>query len=102
MTLDKILSPLSGGFMEPQIVKDQWVEVDGSEGGSLIPAELTGGLTTPTALADYYVGEIYEAELVTGWAARLSAPGYMDATEWMGLYDTPEEAAAALVEAYAE
>lgn len=102
MTLSTILAPLMGEFMVPQVVQDQWIEVDGSEGGSLIPADLTGGLTTPTALADFYSGEIYSAELVTGWAARLSAPGYMDCTDWSGVYDTAEEAATALVEAYGE
>ena len=32
------------------------------------------------------------------WGSRLSAPGYMDCTEWIGPCDSEEEAARELVE----
>lgn len=35
-----------------------------------------------------------------GWYARLQAPGYLDATDWIGPYASHEEALAALVEQY--
>lgn len=40
-------------------------------------------------------------EVIIGkWWARLQAPGYMDATEWMGPFDSERDARAAIVEAY--
>ena len=37
-----------------------------------------------------------------GWYARLSAPGYLDCTDWVGPYDTEEEALEALFDVYGE
>lgn len=36
------------------------------------------------------------------WYSRLSAPGYMDCTEWQGPYDTEEEALEGLYEVFGE
>ena len=41
-------------------------------------------------------------EVCEGFYCRLSAPGYLDATEWSGPYDTRDEALSALVDMYAE
>jgi hypothetical protein len=47
------------------------------------------------ALADYYDGSsIYSIELVRGWCARYSAPGYLDCTDWCGPYSAEDEALA--------
>jgi hypothetical protein len=35
-----------------------------------------------------------------GWYARQSAPGYLDATDWMGPFDTEQEALSELHEMY--
>jgi hypothetical protein len=35
-----------------------------------------------------------------GWFSRLSAPGYMDCTEWSGPFDTIEEAQADITETW--
>jgi len=43
-------------------------------------------------------GPVIEEE--TGWFARLSAPGYMDCTEWAGPFATEEEARDYIVETY--
>ena len=46
----------------------------------------------PAALRDYCENhEYWSLKLITGWGARLSAPGYLDATEWT-VYETREEA----------
>ncbi len=34
----------------------------------------------------------HERENETGWFCRLSAPGYMDATEWTGPFETEQDA----------
>ena len=39
-------------------------------------------------------------EEATGFWARLSAPGYLDCTDWSGPFDTEEEAARYLLETY--
>lgn len=41
-------------------------------------------------------------EYGAGWYARLSAPGYMDATEWSGPFGTEDEALEALYEMYGD
>ena len=35
-----------------------------------------------------------------GWYARLSAPGYLDCTDWMGPYKTAMKARAAVMDFY--
>lgn len=37
-----------------------------------------------------------------GWGARLSAPGYMDCTDWIGPFSTEQEAVEELYEMYGE
>jgi hypothetical protein len=43
---------------------------------------------------------IEEVERCEGWYARLSAPGYLDATEWHGPFDTEAEALASVKEMF--
>jgi hypothetical protein len=42
-----------------------------------------------------------QIDQIQGYGARLSAPGYLDCTEW-GVYDTKAEAKAALDEMYGD
>lgn len=53
------------------------------------------------AVSDFESGlegrEIAEISLVDGWGARLSMPGYMDATDW-GVFETQDEAMQYLLE----
>ena len=42
--------------------------------------------------------DAYDVDTATGWFCRLSAPGYMDATDWSGPYATEEEAREAIRE----
>jgi hypothetical protein len=37
-----------------------------------------------------------------GWLCRLSAPGYLDCTEWGGPFETEESAVEAIVELYGD
>jgi hypothetical protein len=54
------------------------------------------------ALRAYVNGHRFDSvELVEGWGARLSAPGYLDCTDWC-VFDTEEEAVAYLDETYGE
>jgi len=46
--------------------------------------------------------EIVSVECVRGWFARLSAPGYLDCTEWCGPFPSEAAALAHLEEMYGE
>ena len=86
------------GFMGWEITnKTDWTEIDGVEGTVWI----NDIITKEEAERDYYCGEIYEIRTVNGFGARLSAPGYMDCTDWC-VFDTAQEAADYLLETYAD
>lgn len=114
-------------FMQGEIVYDSWVEIDGPNGGEVIPTDVCGSLPDYDEFAAAFeesgraefedVDEAYKAyafQQVSGysensecyeiaereaWGARLSAPGYLDCTEW-SLYDSEAEAKRGLCEMY--
>lgn len=43
-----------------------------------------------------------EDEAEPGWYARLSAPGYLDCTEWTGPFDSFDDAAQYLIETFSD
>lgn len=106
-------------FMQKQITNKQaWVKVETSIGTEFIDAVSLGlhlrdsqtqthTLTDKeresaiSDLSDYCEGTIQEWETVRGYGARLSAPGYLDCTEWT-VFDTPEKAEAYLDEMYGD
>ena len=75
-------------FMKPEVVYDTFVRVESTAGGFLVPADVVGD----GPVRDFIEGEPISSEKVTGYFARLSAPGYLDATDWSGPFIT--EAAA--------
>jgi hypothetical protein len=87
-------------FMEPEYYKGLFYDVENTHGEStLVPADLIGGRAdvefTPPDLSDfedYIEGKPERFERVKGWFVRLSASGYMDATEWSGPFKTKAEA----------
>ena len=88
---------LNNQFMKPFITESQkWWLVDSDEGVSYTPTadlsleEITAELTSVT-----------ETNMVEGFGARLSAPGYLDCTDWT-VHPTIDEAKAYLVEMYDE
>lgn len=104
------------GFMQHQVTnKRTWVEIDGTHGTTFVDAEdASEVLAALEARADanddedeeaielaetYYDGTVQTVTLREGYGARLSAPGYLDCTDW-SVYATAEEAEAALQEQY--
>lgn len=101
-------------FMQPEVDFFSAYLVETDHGSELVPSDLVGdlgidGLTDtedmdPDCLdsfRDYIEGsEIYSVEPITGWFARLSAPGYLDCTEWLGPFDTEQEALKDLDDTY--
>ena len=85
-------------FMQPQVTaKSDWWEIDGTRGIEVFPAEYFGH----DEAVNNYSGEVWKVNLVSGYGARLSAPGYMDATGW-AVYDSPDEAMAELDAMYGD
>lgn len=68
-------------FMKPQIEHGSWHICDTNNGLCVVPADLcAGNLVDVLLYCDATV--VYEVETKEGYGARLSAPGYMDCTDW--------------------
>ena len=88
--------------MEKQVDYCTMYDVDTDCGSFLVPGDLVGDNPSPEDFRDYVDGEPEDFTRVKGWFARLSAPGYMDCTDWIGPYDTEEEAIEELDALYGE
>lgn len=85
-------------FMEPQIEFMSAYLVETNIGTECVPEDVCDD---PTKLEPYLEGSRIESvDRKEGWFGRLSAPGYMDCTEWLGPFDTEGEARVALDELY--
>jgi hypothetical protein len=99
-------------FMEPQIEQGQWYEIETTQGVAYLPSDVvsvpvvraddecpaTEHNTTEEewtaisrALRDHVDGEPESVCIREGFGARLSAPGYMDCTDW-AVFETEQEA----------
>lgn len=88
-------------FMEPQIEYGHWLLVETRTSGytlpeSLFPGEdiigIAGNDDRWDLLKDYVdTSGIVAVDTATGFGARLSAPGYLDCTDWT-FFDTEKEA----------
>jgi hypothetical protein len=106
--------------MEHEITdKELWYVVDGPYRTEYIPADLLGHVTKDLHIAKPEDSESWQLsaweelqeycdntnywtiDLVEGYGARCSAPGYLDATEW-SVFPTAEEAQEYLDEYYPE
>ena len=97
-----VANPFEGQFMQPEIYKDRAYIVETTHGTGVVPWKLVGNVKEMDYLEDYLEGAPYDdQELVIkeGYLARMSAPGYLDCTEW-SIHDTEEEALAYLEEMY--
>ena len=104
-------------FMQRQIThKQAWLRVETTHGTEFVDATslfvrdsrtLTHSLSDDERFAlvleiqEYTEGEPQEWETIRGYGARLSAPGYLDCTEW-NVFDTVEEAEKYLDDTYPE
>jgi len=103
----------------PQAVHGLFVVCETTHGKEMFPADLVGvdepfeavllGTDEPTdpvtpelagAIDPLVSGILIEVECVRGWFARLSAPGYLDCTEWCGPFSSEQEASAYLKRMY--
>ena len=95
MTFDELCEEYAkaDSFMEPQVELWDWFIYEDEHGGT-------------TAVDHDYLHDIPPMCIVdvieqrcTGYGARLSAPGYMDCTDWV-VFDTEQEAIDYLAETY--
>jgi|TARA_R110000787_G_C13337150_1_gene437871 hypothetical protein len=95
-------------FMQKQVTtQNRWLEIDGDQGITFVQYDFVYGSqnqkTCSPKKADcqgFYDGDkIYSIEIIDGYGARLSAPGYMDCTEWT-VFKTQEQAQNYLNETY--
>lgn len=66
-------------FMKPQItIKQEWWDLEGTAGTDYFPCLF---VSKKDAIASY-PGTVVSIKKIKGYGVRLSAPGYMDCTEW--------------------
>ena len=110
-------------FMQPEIIKQRWLSIDGPNGSEYIPADLVRepslgsfGEAKRKQFAECeefkaYVFDhakdycentkFWELAFVDGFGARFSAPGYLDCTDW-SVFDTEAEAIKYLLDQHLE
>lgn len=110
-------------FMRVETASGLWVEIDGPCGREILPCSVVGTLPEyedtiadcpdGTDPDDYYIqqafeefsdytenSECYSIEELVGWAGRLSADGYTDCTEWIGVYSSQAEARSEVIHTF--
>jgi hypothetical protein len=91
------------GFMKPEIVCGVFWSVENNHGeSSLVPSDLVPNKPTLKDFEPYVEGKPTEFTRKDGIFARMSAPGYMDCTEWDGPFPTRHAAELHLAEFYGE
>lgn len=82
--------------MVPTIEQAEYYAIETDNGTEIVPLDVCGTVAATADLADYLQGSPddpeEQPELCTGWLWRLSAPGYLDCTDWSAA-DSEEEAA---------
>ena len=81
-------------MMQVQTYSGQYVICETADGTEYVPISLCES-TSHEDLQAYCVGMILDSEISSGVLARLSAPGYLDSTEWLP-FPSIEEATASL------
>lgn len=85
--------------MKPEIVYSRWTIIDGMHGTKLYPYEIS----ILDAIQDYGGTDIInEIEVEFAWCYRLSMPGYLDCTEWVGPFAWKHQAERECEETYIE
>jgi squalene cyclase len=108
-------------FMQQEIFETDWIEIGTTHGTYFVPADylsyvvdylkdesIEDVLEMDAVRRDllqyteaYKPEHILSVELRHGFGTRMSAPGYLDCTEW-SVFDTEAEAAAYLEEYYGD
>ena len=79
--------------MKPDVIRTTMMDIDTNAGSFIVPVDV---FDPADPLACTEGTRLFGTEEVAGWFARLSAPGYMGCTDWMGPYNSEREAKADL------
>lgn len=93
---EKVQKEFRDSFMKPEVSKGIWYVYESHlEGGTVVvPSHM---FYKEELLQD---AEEEDIETQEGWAVRLSAPGFLDCTEWQGVFSTEEEALQSILETF--
>lgn len=95
-------------FMQHQIEHFSAYLCETTHGTEIVPCSLFTCTPETEDIAEFLEGELVTDEdgamfePVIGWYARLSAPGYLDCTDWSGPFTTADEAKLYLTEMYGD
>ena len=78
-------------FMQPQVTQQDFIEYEWRGDTYFVPTDVEGALPDDVEIVERHTDK---------WFARLSAPGYLDCTDWDGPFDTEKEAMDHLVEMF--
>jgi len=81
-----------------ETLDSNWTIIDGTNGIMIYPHNFT----ILEAIEDYGFGGICSIEVEYGWAARYTMPGYLDCTDWAGVFENEDQAAEHLRDIYEE
>ena len=89
-------------FMQAEIFHGHCQVIRNTREGDIITPEEYAQYPGNEDAAQAYGVSADDVETVFGWFARLSAPGYMDCTEWSGPFDSEQAARDELREMYGD
>ena len=73
--------------MQIETLESFWTIIDGIRGLSVHPKDIS----IMDAIEDYGFEGICSIVVEYGWAARFTMPGYLDCTEWAGVFDSEDQ-----------
>lgn len=82
--------------MNPEIFACTWTVIDGVNGVTIYP----DSFTIKEAIDEYGYEGVHSVEIAYGYGGRLSMPGYLDCTDWTGVFETENACLAALNNMY--
>ena len=84
--------------MDIETKQSVWTVIDGTNGVTIYPDEIS----ILEAIEDHGFDGIYSIEVENGWAARYTTPGFLDCTEWVGVFQDEESAISTIEDMYSE
>lgn len=79
-------------FMEIETYHGHVQRINNTRDGDIITPEQYAQYPSNEDAAEAYGVSVDEVVTEFGWYARLSAPGYLDCTDWTGPYESEDEA----------
>lgn len=88
-------------FLQPQITQEHFQVIENTAEGTIVTPEASVEYPGNEDAAKAFGVALDDITTVYGFGARLSAPGYMDCTDWV-VFNTEKDAAEYLLETYGD